>query len=501
MRRLGCAALVITMTVFAGCADWPSRPDPQTQAEPAAVTDCRRWLTLLDQAIDSAGVRDAGAYRVPGFPYLRVDRFLASFRADVDGHQAAFDAWVGRLRALDATARKYELRNLPVEQLTAFGITDRDAALVKLDGCAAVLSRADLAAASRREALIVRAEVPDDYIEWHRVVGLYPLATLPFSIGIDRWQRDTVATFWRAAADAAASKASARYEPAGRPLTAPAVARIFARARRDLLGIPQLSPDDRELLFQTFAPVYEIATAGDDDRFGPLFWGAGPAPAVDVAHPTVYRRLAFTRYGSHVLPQFVFTIWFSQRPPENPFDLQSGRLDGLVFRVTLDPQGRPLVYDTIHPCGCYHMFFPTARAKVRPAPQPGIEWALVPATLPEVDPAYRMVLRVASRSHYLINLHFDFGSRGPVYRFAEDDDLRAVPTLDGGSRSVFGPDGIVPGTERGERLLFWPTGVEDTGAMRQWGRHATAFLGRRHFDDPDLIERRFSITAMETAAQ
>ena len=51
----------------------------------------------------------------------------------------------------------------------------------------------------------------------------------------------------------------------------------------------------------------------------------------------------------------------------------------------------------------------------------------------------------------------------------------------------------MPGTERGERLLFWPTGVEDTGAMRQWGRHATAFLGRRHFDDPDLIERRFSI--------
>jgi hypothetical protein len=29
--------------------------------------------------------------------------------------------------------------------------------------------------------------------------------------------------------------------------------------------------------------------------------------------------------------------------------------------------------------------------------------------------------------------------------------------------------------------------------MRQWGRHATAFLGRRHFNDPDLIEQRFSV--------
>ena len=24
--------------------------------------------------------------------------------------------------------------------------------------------------------------------------------------------------------------------------------------------------------------------------------------------------------------------------------------------------------------------------------------------------------------------------------------------------------------------------------MRQWGHHATAFIGRRHFDDADLFE-------------
>jgi len=32
--------------------------------------------------------------------------------------------------------------------------------------------------------------------------------------------------------------------------------------------------------------------------------------------------------------------------------------------------------------------------------------------------------------------------------------------------------------------------------MRQWGRHATAFVGRRHFDDADLIERRFNIDGL-----
>ena len=60
-------------------------------------------------------------------------------------------------------------------------------------------------------------------------------------------------------------------------------------------------------------------------------------------------------------------------------------------------------------------------------------------------------------------------------------------------RSVFRPDGIVSGSERGERWLFWPMGVPEPGAMRQWGRHATAFVGRRHFDDPALLERYFSL--------
>jgi hypothetical protein len=36
-------------------------------------------------------------------------------------------------------------------------------------------------------------------------------------------------------------------------------------------------------------------------------------------------------------------------------------------------------------------------------------------------------------------------------------------------------------------------GVREPGAMRQWGRHATAFVGRRHFDDHDLFARYFVI--------
>ena len=69
--------------------------------------------------------------------------------------------------------------------------------------------------------------------------------------------------------------------------------------------------------------------------------------------------------------------------------------------------------------------------------------------------------------------------------------LRSLPAADGERKSLFGEDSLVRGSERPERWLFWPMGVPSAGAMRQWGHHATAFVGRRHFDDPGLIARYF----------
>ena len=42
-----------------------------------------------------------------------------------------------------------------------------------------------------------------------------------------------------------------------------------------------------------------------------------------------------------------------------------------------------------------------------------------------------------------------------------------------------------------ESLIFFPMGVTDIGSMRQRGHHAILFIGRAHFDDPDLFDRHF----------
>jgi len=190
-----------------------------------------------------------------------------------------------------------------------------------------------------------------------------------------------------------------------------------------------------------------------------------------------------------------YAIWFPERPLESGWDILGGRLDGVLWRVTLAPDGEPWVYDTIHHCGCYHQFFPTPRAELKPQPETLDEGALVPQRLPRADSDTRITLRLASGTHYLERIVLDGAPAGPAaeYAFAGDDTLRSLPLNEAERRSVFRPDGIVPGSERGERWLFWPMGVPEPGAQRQWGRHATAFVGRRHFDDPGLLERYFTL--------
>jgi len=239
--------------------------------------------------------------------------------------------------------------------------------------------------------------------------------------------------------------------------------------------------------------VFEIDESSAADQIGRPALGADGLPTVDTTSPAIFVRAAQTRYRGEVLPQLVYTVWFPERPKSGAFDMLGGRLDAVVWRVTLASDGEPILFDTIHACGCYHLFFPTARAMLIPPPDTLDEYAFVPATLPRLDQGERVAVRIASGTHYVSAVSAVRGAPAGTVLLnpADEDSLRRLPAAPGATRSLYGPDGIVPGTERGERYTFWPMGVPDPGAMRQWGRHATAFVGRRHFDDADLVERYF----------
>ncbi|MBL8510923.1 MAG: hypothetical protein JNM52_04685, partial [Betaproteobacteria bacterium] len=367
---------------------------PVTDSEPETAA-CRAWLMQLDERIDRAGVRDAEGYRIPGFAYLRANRFLASLAPLAARDDAAFDYWQAQLTALDRQARQHELRNLPGAALPPLARDAADA-MQQVEACRARLAAADFATLDQRNTLIAQAQVPDDYATGQRVVGLYGLLALPFYAGVTHAQAELQAAF----AKPFEATSINRYQPAPAPLNGAAIHALWMRTPRDRLGIPQFSPADADALLAAYAPLIEVEALGDFDRIGAVQWGQGK-PTVNVDKPAVYQRVAFTRLGGKVLPQLVYTVWFSARPKQGAVDLLAGSLDGLIWRVTLDDAGQPLIYDSIHPCGCYHQFFPTARMTALPAPHRLLEWAFVPQQAPLLQEGERVLLRLQSATHYL----------------------------------------------------------------------------------------------------
>ena len=475
-RRL---AVLLAPLLAAACAVLETVPSAHLDAAAPELRDCAAWFRDLDARVDAAGVRDAQEARLPGYPYLRVNRLLASYRGAAAADETVLRALVERMQALDLEARRHEIENLPPESP---GVRPT---LERARECGARLREADL---RRHAELLARVVVPDDYSATQRVLGLYALAKLPFIAGVRRYEDEVRQAFARRLAPPPESVVL-RYAPrlAGTRSAAPAAANPLAMTE----------PRDEALgqLLAAHAPVFEIEVAGAYDRPGALRWRAGEElPAVDASEPVVYAHPAWTRYRGWTLLQLVYTVWFAERPPASPGDLLAGRLDGVTWRVTLAPDGEPLLYDTMHPCGCFHMFFPTPRATPLPPPSALQEWNFSPQSLARIAEGERALVRIASRTHYVerVTPVRDTGAAAQ-YALRPYDELRSLPRPGGGSASVFGPDGLIAGSERPERFFYWPMGIPSAGAMRQWGRHATAFVGRRHFDDARLLEERFAL--------
>ena len=469
-------------------------PPALLRSPDAALQDCADWFARLDAAIDQSGVRDAEAHRLPGYPHLRSDRLLASFADDAAADRAKFADWLRALRDLDQLARDIEIGNLPATAVLALGVPDKATLHAVTSRCGNTLLAAEANSAEAPLRLRTAARVPDSYASALRAFGLYPLVSIPFLDGVQRWQQRTMAEFERQRTMPFDSTTAIRYVPAPVNSQQEDARTLLERVGRNALGIPQLSAAERDALLTAHAPAFEVDTRSDDDRPGTLVWRQDQLPAVAAAPPTVYRRVAFTRLGKSVLTQLVYTIWFPRRTSSGGFDPIAGELDGVILRITLDGAGRPLIADSIHACGCYQQFFPGPRMTPRPAPETHLEWAFVPSPLPPLFPGARIFLRLAGATHYVTRIGATASLDGIRYVTADESSLRALRISGDTTRSLYGPDGLIAGSERGERFLFWPMGIASAGAMRQWGGQATAFVGRRHFDDADLLDRRFALS-------
>ena len=125
--------LVFLLLAVTGCASLrDGQRDQQPPTEPAqlSVASCREHFNDLDTTIGVAGVRDGSEARMETFPYLRVNRFLASFSAEFQTGDARvssdFASWVAELRTLDHAGREAEISNLPTAALTTLRLSKSD---------------------------------------------------------------------------------------------------------------------------------------------------------------------------------------------------------------------------------------------------------------------------------------------------------------------------------------------------------------------------------------
>ena len=469
------ALLLSSVGLLAGCAGTPS-----IRAVPAAQSHCMQVFIDDDTALARAGIHDAQTTAIPGYPYLRIDRLLASF-TDALATTAQRAAWLERAAALDAQGRALEHARLavPPDQTRAD----------ELQHCRTTLLRALEQDQSAWQALRSAARVPDDYSTARRAYGVYALTSKVVLLGVQRMQRS--AQPQRLVASAADALPTEQYGLADADAVANADI-LAASWPRDALGIPRIADEQLAQLLRRHAPELAIVTASRDDLPGHI--SRASAPYVDDRRATLYTQLAYTRFEDRVLPQLVYTWWFAARSARGALDPLAGPLDGLSWRVTLDDDGAPLAYDVVHNCGCYHMFFPTLRLRARVQIEDGTEPPWIPFTVPaEWHGRVRLVL--ASGSHYVTALA-PRGERRSMHRYdlLPYDQLRGLDHH-GRRSSLFDARGLVPGSARGERWLLWPMGVIAAGSMRQWGHQATAFVGRRHFDEARLFERYFERAA------
>jgi hypothetical protein len=369
--------------LLAGCHATSAIEEARLASPSPEIASCAQWFGALDREVAAAGVRDAQYSPVPGFPYLRADSFLAQSRMRASRSAAAFTAFADGLAHNDLAARRREIENLPaavVEKWSGMRLEDsRSAAIARSAQCGRLLREAELARPEMRSALLARiaAEPP------RRAAP----ACRPFAPG---------------------DGARVRYAPPPATVSRLEVAGWLLRGEVDPLGEPMVSERELAEMAPLYAPSLEVRVASDDDRFGALRWRRGAAhPQIDATEPAVYVKSSYARYEDAGLLQILYTVLFPTAR--------------LAWRVTLAPDGEPLLYEAVGSDGCRALLL-TPRARLRGPADSAAQ------LLPRMGEDARLLVGVAAGTHEIGSLGVVHGADSLVRYTLKPDDELASPS-------------------------------------------------------------------------
>ena len=487
INLLTTALVMISFLVLSGC----STVKPRKVEENAALArydSCLDFYYALDEKVTEEEVRDIQAMQIEDYPFLSINRFLISFQNELSNKEKR-DFWLAEAMKLNLQTRKLEWQNISTtgkkeienKFLSTWHFKQR------IEACGEVLVGG--MSESEKKQAVDQARVSEVYSTAMRIFGLYPITSLFVSRQIDKHQAVTKASFLSPLRELPVRGLLQRYVPSASNLS-------FSHtvSGNNPLNIPVHSQIELNELFNRYAPVLEIDETGNYDHIGVMQLDNNNIPYVETNKPAVYYMPSYTRFEGKSLLQLNYFFWFPERPLKSKYDIYGGKLDGIIWRVTLNEDFSPILFDTVHNCGCYHKFYATdaldfdekSTAEER-------EPILVAQQNLKVQTSVPWVLRIDSGRHFVNRVYQEskFDENAKEYQLLSYDNLRSIQG-NGLSKGLFDTDGIVHSSARLERFILWPMGVPSAGAMRQWGHHAVAFVGRRYFDEPFLIDKYFN---------
>lgn len=476
---------------LSGCASFLSQRIPEILERPKA---CQEFFERLDGKVREAGVRDASAFSVPGFPYLRTSRFLSAFKERLKEEQEK-KIWVQWMQDLDLRSRKKEISNLPdamVLSLTPKEQPNRESLHRQVESCSSELLNHDQSHPDFYPLLQSFVDVPDEYSVFLRTVGLYPLVVIPVAVVTENSREKIRRRFDTDLKDLSPEGSLKAFVPGERIfLTEKKVQEIIENSKKNLLKVPLLDAIQEKKLVQAFAPTFVQDVAASYDRPGQVVW-RNHRIEVNPEKPTVYYYISHAFFKSKPILQINYVIWYPERAGEGAPRIEHGPLDGLTMRMSLDGQGRLWMVDVQNNCGCYHFFAPDKKRVDRIATRPLMFDAMVPQWLPSVSSGERLGIRTNSGWHQVQRVISVKEAPDPSsYELVPYEVLETLPREDGRTENIFNVNGVAKGSERVERFILFSMGIPSVGSMRQRGHHALELIGRVHFDDPYLFDKNF----------
>jgi hypothetical protein len=493
MKKHGFIFLISFLLFFTGCTSLTAQRISRSFERPE---DCQSLLAALDDRVNRSGVRDAASSPIPGFPYLRADRFLSFLKEKIDT-QKGREQWSRWMQKLDLEAREKEISNLPDHMISSFPFKQgtaptRGELFEGVKSCSDKLFEHDQRRPDFYEILNPLVEVPDEYSFAMRAIGLYPLVAIPVAILTDASRKKIRSWYETNLEDLPVDGQLRSFVPAKKlSLSQGEIQKIIHSSQKNPLKVPLLDENQGKKIVERFAPVFVQDVAAPYDRVGRLVWN-GDCPDVDQEKPTVYYYFSHAFLKDRPILQINYVIWFSERAGERAPSIERGHLDGLTLRVSLDDQGKPFMVDTVNDCGCYHLFAPQKERVDRIISKPLRFDPFVPQWLPDILPGQRLGVRLNSGWHQVQRLIAgeDFPEPTP-YELVPYDALESLLREAGRTESIFSSKGIAKCSKRVERFILFSMGIPKIGSMRQRGHHAIELIGRVQFEDPTLFDESF----------